>query len=209
VFVEWWKKQETDLSIRWNVQGVGVLKVNRVQYSWEKEEMDLITGEVKKISPAHKRLARQLLFLPFAALAALVLSIVLVVTFLIEAIISDVYGEELANYWVQHANHYRHPCTNDRSGCTLSSNSPSRCVSAIHHRIPDIHRYTTVGAREPSHERRIRAGSSPESFRLELRHIFSPTCSDGLHICAFWLEASAVFRHRLLAIAYRGQGLPH
>ncbi|KAI4741624.1 putative plasma membrane stress response protein [Aureobasidium sp. EXF-12298] len=102
VFVEWWKKQETDLSIRWHVQGVGALKVNRVQYNWEKEDTDAITGEVKKIFPAHKRLTRQLLFLPFAALAAFVLSIVLVVTFLIEAIISDVYGEELANYWALH-----------------------------------------------------------------------------------------------------------
>ncbi|KAI4765437.1 putative plasma membrane stress response protein [Aureobasidium sp. EXF-3400] len=93
---------ETDLSIRWHVQGVGALKVNRVQYNWEKEDTDAITGEVKKIFPAHKRLTRQLLFLPFAALAAFVLSIVLVVTFLIEAIISDVYGEELANYWAVH-----------------------------------------------------------------------------------------------------------
>lgn len=204
MFVEWWKKQETDLSIRWNVQGVGVLKVNRVQYSWEKEEMDPITGEVKKIFPAHKRLARQLLFLPFAALAAFVLSIVLVVTFLTEAIISDVYGEELANYWVQHTTHYRHFRADDRLGCALSSDDSSSSVSAIHHRIPNIYRYATVGAREPSHERRIRAGSSPESFRLELRHIFPSTCSDGLYICAFWPEASAVFRPKLLAIAYRG-----
>ena len=152
VFVEWWKKQETDLSIRWNVQGVCALKVNRVQYSWEKEEMDRITGEVKKIFPAHKRLARQLLFLPFAALAAFVLSIVLVVTFLTEAIISDVYGEELANYWVQNATHFQRFCANDRAGFTLSSNDSSSYVSAIHHRISDIYRYTTVGAREPSHE---------------------------------------------------------
>ncbi|KAI4726691.1 putative plasma membrane stress response protein [Aureobasidium sp. EXF-10728] len=98
-FVEWWKRQELDLSIRWNVKGVGALKVNRVQYAWKKEEMDPITGEVKKTFPAHKRLARQLLFLPFAALASLALSSVLVVTFLVEAVISDVYGEELASYW--------------------------------------------------------------------------------------------------------------
>ncbi|KAG9516607.1 putative plasma membrane stress response protein, partial [Aureobasidium melanogenum] len=98
-FVEWWKKQELELSIRWNVRGVGALKVNRVQYIWEKDEMDPVTGEVKKVFPTHKRLARQLLFLPFAALAGLALSSVLVVTFLIEAMISDVYGEALASYW--------------------------------------------------------------------------------------------------------------
>jgi anoctamin-10 len=144
VFVEWWKKQETDLSIRWHVQGVGALKVNRVQYNWEKEDTDAITGEVKKIFPAHKRLTRQLLFLPFAALAAFVLSIVLVVTFLIEAIISDVYGEELANYWVRNAMPYQQSCANDRSGFTLSSNDPSRCIAAIHHRLSDVYRYTTI-----------------------------------------------------------------
>ncbi|KEQ78134.1 hypothetical protein M436DRAFT_60067 [Aureobasidium namibiae CBS 147.97] len=99
VFVEWWKRQEIDLSIRWDVKGVGALKVNRVQYAWEKEEIDSITGEARKIFPAHKRAARQLLFLPFAALAGVALSSVLMVTFLAEAIISDVYGEELANFW--------------------------------------------------------------------------------------------------------------
>lgn len=107
VFVEWWKRQETDLSIRWDVKGVGALKVNRVQYAWEKEEPDPITGEVRRIFPARKRAARQLLFLPFAALAGLALSSVLMVTFLAEAIISDVYGEELASYWVWH-----HPPSN-------------------------------------------------------------------------------------------------
>lgn len=113
MFVEWWKRQETDLSIRWDVKGVGALKVNRVQYAWEQEEIDPITGEVRKIFPAHKRAARQLLFLPFAALAGLALSSVLMVTFLAEAIISDVYGEELANFWVWHVIHYRDLHTND------------------------------------------------------------------------------------------------
>lgn len=99
-FVEWWKRQELELSIRWDVKGVGALKVNRVQYTWEKEETDPITGEVKKIFPAHKRLLRQLLFLPLAAVSGVALSTVLVVTFLIEAMLSDVYGEALASYWV-------------------------------------------------------------------------------------------------------------
>lgn len=113
MFVEWWKRQETDLSIRWDVKGVGVLKVNRVQYSWEKEEIDSITGEARKIFPAHKRAARQLLFLPFAVLAGLALSSVLMVTFLAEAIISDVYGEELANFWVWYVTHHQDLHTND------------------------------------------------------------------------------------------------
>lgn len=44
---------------------------------------------------------RQLLFLPFAALAGLALGGMLVVTFFIEAIISDVYGSQLEEYWVR------------------------------------------------------------------------------------------------------------
>ncbi|KAG9593659.1 putative plasma membrane stress response protein, partial [Aureobasidium melanogenum] len=98
-FAEWWKRQELELSIRWKVKGVDGLKVNRVQYTWEKEETDPITGEVKRIFPTRKRLARQLWFVPFAALASAALSSVLVVTFLLEAMVSDVYGEALASYW--------------------------------------------------------------------------------------------------------------
>lgn len=151
-FVEWWKKQELELSIRWNVRGVGALKVNRVQYIWEKDEMDPVTGEVKKVFPTHKRLARQLLFLPFAALAGLALSSVLVVTFLIEAMISDVYGEALASYWVLHKRQLKYPPTNDVTGYTISSHNPSRSLSSVRHRISDVHGVETVRARESSHE---------------------------------------------------------
>jgi len=100
VFVEYWKKQEIDLSIRWQVKGVGALKVNRVQYMWEKEVVDPTTGEVTKVFPAHKRLLRQLLFLPFAALAGLALGTLLVVIFVLEALVSDVYEGDLNEYWV-------------------------------------------------------------------------------------------------------------
>ena len=144
MFVEWWKRQETDLSIRWDVKGVGALKVNRVQYAWEREETDPITGETSKTFPAHKRAARQLLFLPFAALAGLALSSVLVVTFLAEAIISDVYGEELAGYWVWHPAHHQRSYANGKSGCTIPPNNPSRRVSAIHHRLSDVCCFKTV-----------------------------------------------------------------
>ena len=60
LFVEYWKREEIDLSIRWDVRGVGELKVNRPQYVWEREETDPVTGEVKRIFPTHKRVLRQL-----------------------------------------------------------------------------------------------------------------------------------------------------
>lgn len=62
--------------------------------------MDPVTGEVKRIFPTHKRILRQLWFLPFAALAGLALGTVLLVTFAIEALMSDVYGSVLAERWV-------------------------------------------------------------------------------------------------------------
>ncbi|KAI5205293.1 hypothetical protein AUEXF2481DRAFT_83581 [Aureobasidium subglaciale EXF-2481] len=99
IFVEWWKRREIDLSIRWNVNGVGALKVNRVQYTWEKQEIDPITGEVQKMFPAHKRLLRQVYFIPFAVLASTALGGILVVTFLAEALISDVFGNNLSGFW--------------------------------------------------------------------------------------------------------------
>jgi anoctamin-10 len=100
VFVEYWKREEIDLSIRWDVKGVGELKVNRPQYFWEREEVDPVTGEVKHIFPTHNRILRQLWFLPFAALAGLALGTVLLVTFALEALMSDVYGNVLADRWV-------------------------------------------------------------------------------------------------------------
>lgn len=111
VFVEYWKREEIDLSIRWDVRGVGELKVNRPQYVWERQEVDPVTGEVKRIFPTHKRILRQLWFLPFAALAGLALGTVLLVTFAIEALMSDVYGSVLADRWVCSAFSHKAMCS--------------------------------------------------------------------------------------------------
>jgi len=100
VFVEYWKWEEIDLSIRWDVRGVGHLKVNRPKYVWEREETDATTGEIKKIFPTHKRIARQMLFLPFVALSGLALGTFLLITFALEALMSDIYGSVLHERWV-------------------------------------------------------------------------------------------------------------
>lgn len=100
VFVEYWKRSEIDLSIRWDVRGIGELKVNRPQYVWDKEILDANTGKTHRVFSTRKRLARQLLFLPFALLAGLVLGTALVATFVLEALISDVYKDTLADRWV-------------------------------------------------------------------------------------------------------------
>lgn len=101
LFVEYWKREEIDLSIRWDVRGVGELKVNRPQYVWEREEVDPVTGQVHRIFPTRKRILRQLWFLPFALLAGLALGTVLLITFALEALMSDVYGGLLEDRWVR------------------------------------------------------------------------------------------------------------
>jgi hypothetical protein len=98
VFVEYWKIRETDLSLRWNVKGVGALKVNRPQYTWEKEVRDSVTGEIVRVFPAHKQLRRQLLLIPFATGASLVLGTLIVVTFAMEILISEVYTGPFKDY---------------------------------------------------------------------------------------------------------------
>lgn len=98
VFVEFWKIRETDLSQRWNVKDVGALKVNRVQYVWEKEVKDPITGQICKVFPARKQFLRQLLLIPFASAATIVLGSLIVVTFALEVFISEVYNGSLKQY---------------------------------------------------------------------------------------------------------------
>ncbi|KAB8209321.1 calcium-activated chloride channel-domain-containing protein [Aspergillus parasiticus] len=98
VFVEYWKIRETDLSLRWNVRGVGALKVNRPQYVWDKEVRDSVTGETVRVFPAHKQFLRQLLLLPFASIASLALGSLIVVTFAMEILISEVYTGPFKEY---------------------------------------------------------------------------------------------------------------
>ncbi|KAL0574341.1 hypothetical protein V5O48_007623 [Marasmius crinis-equi] len=91
VFLEYWKLQELDLSVRWHVNGVGSLKINRPNFTYEKEIVDPDTGRVVHLFPKWKRLARQSLTVPFAAAAALVLGALIALVFAVEVFISEVY----------------------------------------------------------------------------------------------------------------------
>lgn len=100
VFVEYWKLKETDLSIRWGVKGVGVLKANRIQYIWDREVTDPLTGEVRKVFSTRKQVLRQLLQIPFALVAGLALGTLIVVIFAMEVFISEVYQGPFKAYLV-------------------------------------------------------------------------------------------------------------
>ncbi|KAJ5583216.1 hypothetical protein N7535_001836 [Penicillium sp. DV-2018c] len=98
LFVEYWKIRETDLSQRWDVKGVGRLKVNRRQYVWEKEVKDPISGEVQHVFPGWKQFTRQMLLIPFASVASVALGALIVASFASEVFISEVYDGPFKGY---------------------------------------------------------------------------------------------------------------
>ncbi|TVY40027.1 Uncharacterized protein LSUB1_G004062 [Lachnellula subtilissima] len=100
VFVEYWKKQETDLAVQWGVRGVSKIQLTRPQFKHESTATDPVTGEEIKVYSPFKRLARQLLQVPFALTAALVLGSLIAVCFGIEVFISEVYPGPFKAYLV-------------------------------------------------------------------------------------------------------------
>ena len=100
VFIEYWKRQEVDLGIRWGVKGVSAIQEKRREFQYEKEVKDPITGETVQIFPATKRLSRQLLQIPFALIASLALGTVIATCFAIEIFLSEVYKGPFDSYLV-------------------------------------------------------------------------------------------------------------
>ncbi|KAH8693654.1 calcium-activated chloride channel-domain-containing protein [Talaromyces proteolyticus] len=98
VFVEYWKLKETDLSIRWGVKSVGALKATRMEYVWDKEVTDPLTGEVRKVFSTRKQVLRQMLQIPFGIMAGIVLGVLVVATFAMEVFISEVYQGPFKTY---------------------------------------------------------------------------------------------------------------
>lgn len=92
IFVEYWKRQEIDLAVRWGVRNVSSLQNRRAQFVHENEIEDPVTGEVVKFFPAWKRLARQSLQIPFALGASGLLSALYATVFAIEIFLSEVYN---------------------------------------------------------------------------------------------------------------------
>ncbi|KAL9105195.1 MAG: hypothetical protein Q9227_009578 [Pyrenula ochraceoflavens] len=98
VFVEWWKRQEADLAIRWGVRGVSSILDKRRSFQHEKEIVDPVTGETIQFFPSSKRIQRQLLQIPFALLAGVALGAIIATCFGIEIFISEVYDGPLKNF---------------------------------------------------------------------------------------------------------------
>ncbi|KAG6034588.1 hypothetical protein E4U40_003656 [Claviceps sp. LM458 group G5] len=90
VFVEYWKIQEVDLSIRWQVRGVNKVKVNRPSFKYEKIIVDE-NGRTKHYFPKWKQISRQLLQIPFILLATLALGLIICSFFVVEVLICETY----------------------------------------------------------------------------------------------------------------------
>ncbi|OQE26618.1 hypothetical protein PENSTE_c005G01252 [Penicillium steckii] len=100
IFVEYWKRQERDLSCRWQTKGVSAVQTNRREFKPEKEVRDESTGEMRGIFPATKRMQRQLLQIPFAFFAAVALGVIIATCFAIEIFISELYSGPFKSYLV-------------------------------------------------------------------------------------------------------------
>lgn len=92
VFVEYWKRQELDLALRWNVKGVSSIWSKRPEFVPQKEVVDQITGETVQVFPTTERLKRQLLQVPFALVSILALGTLIATCFAIEIFISEIYN---------------------------------------------------------------------------------------------------------------------
>ncbi|RAH69068.1 anoctamin family protein [Aspergillus aculeatinus CBS 121060] len=98
IFVEYWKTREIDLSLRWNVRDVGILKVNRPEWVWDKEVQNPVTGETVKVFSTQKQFLRQLLLIPFATVAALALGTLIILSFASEVLVSEIYTGPFKGY---------------------------------------------------------------------------------------------------------------
>ncbi|APA07337.1 hypothetical protein sscle_02g021070 [Sclerotinia sclerotiorum 1980 UF-70] len=98
VYTEYWKKQETDLAVQWGVRGVSKIQRKRVDFKPDSEITDPITGEQIKFYSPVKRLSRQLLQIPFALCATVLLGSLIASCFAIEIFISEVYDGPFKTY---------------------------------------------------------------------------------------------------------------
>ncbi|KIX02754.1 uncharacterized protein Z518_08696 [Rhinocladiella mackenziei CBS 650.93] len=100
VFVEYWKRQEQELAIRWNVKNVSAIEDRRKEFVPEEIATDSVTGEEVAFFPAKKRIQRQLLQIPLAFLCVVALGAVICSSYAVEIFISEVYDGPLKSILV-------------------------------------------------------------------------------------------------------------
>lgn len=101
VFLEWWKLQEVDLSIRWQVRGVHKSKINRPEFKYETVTVDA-HGRKTHHFPKWKQIARQGLQIPFFTIATLALGAIISSVFAVEVLISEAYNGPYQDWLVRY-----------------------------------------------------------------------------------------------------------
>ncbi|KAG5797720.1 hypothetical protein H9Q69_003241 [Fusarium xylarioides] len=92
IFLEYWKKQEVDLAVKWGVRGVSSIQQARPEFEWDREAEDPVTGEVVKVYEPMKRIKTQLLQIPFALACVIALGALIVTCNSLEVFINEVYN---------------------------------------------------------------------------------------------------------------------
>ncbi|KAL4890562.1 calcium-activated chloride channel-domain-containing protein [Aspergillus ambiguus] len=100
IFIEYWKRQEEDLSCRWQTRGVSFVRHKRREFQPEMEVRDEDTGEIRGVFPVSKRIQRQLLQVPFTVVAVIGLGAIIATCFAIEIFISEIYNGPFKGYLV-------------------------------------------------------------------------------------------------------------
>ena len=102
VFLEYWKIQEVDLSIRWNTRGVNKSKPNRPEFKFDRVVVDA-SGRIKHYFPKFKQISRQLLQIPFILFATIALGAIICCVFAVEILVSEAYEGPHQFYLVSHS----------------------------------------------------------------------------------------------------------
>lgn len=100
IFVEWWRRQEQELAIRWGVKNVSTIEDRRKEFKAVKKVTDPVTGQNVDYFPAKMRLQRQALQFPLAIFSVLALGAIICTCYAIEIFISEVYDGPLKSVLV-------------------------------------------------------------------------------------------------------------
>lgn len=184
VFLEYWKLQEIDLSIRWKVRGVGSVKITRPQFRWEKILVDE-AGRTRHYCPKWKQVARQLLQIPFILFAVTILSILILGVFAVETLVSESYGGPFKNFMVRflslrlwdHDRRRRLICN-----IGIRSHYHIRRHPTLRERLPRKRCYRPRRLREPSNRRQLRHVTHTKDVYLPKHHQLPPNPHHLLHL---------------------------
>ncbi|KAI9487752.1 MAG: calcium-activated chloride channel-domain-containing protein [Benjaminiella poitrasii] len=92
VFLEMWKRRESELAIQWEVRNYSKHEKRRAEFKGEKMIRDHVTGEETPYVSAWKLLGRRVSSLPGVAIGAVLLSIIVGFVFILQLFLHEYYN---------------------------------------------------------------------------------------------------------------------